>query len=107
MWEDQDKPAEIFADYGFAYYFMSYLQSLGFDQSFFTAWHHNTANGIEGLEATLGDAGSAGTPTRPPVHRRGALTTCRWVPVPGSRRSPSMDPSRSSRQTAPNGWSAV
>jgi hypothetical protein len=61
MWEDQDKPGEIFADYGFAYYFMSYLQSLGFDQSFFTAWHHNTLNGIAGLEATLAASGSSET----------------------------------------------
>lgn len=61
VWEDQDKPAEIFADYGFAFYFMTYLQSLGYDQSFFTNWHHNPANGIEGLNSTLGSAGSSDT----------------------------------------------
>ena len=60
-WEDQDKPAEIFADYGFAFYFMTYLQSLGYDQSFFTTWHHNQANGVEGLNSTLGAAGSSDT----------------------------------------------
>ena len=61
LWEDQPNPAEIFEDYGFAYYFMTYLQSQGYDQAFFTAWHHNPANGIEGLNAALGDAGSSDT----------------------------------------------
>jgi len=61
LWEDQPNPAEIFEDYGFAYYFMTYLNSLGYDQDFFTAWHHNPENGIAGLDATLGTAGSADT----------------------------------------------
>lgn len=61
LWEDQPNPAEIFEDYGFAYLFMTYLQSLGFDQAFFTAWHHNPENGIAGLNSTLGSVGSADT----------------------------------------------
>jgi len=61
LWEDQPNPAEIFEDYGFAYYFMTYLNSLGYDQDFFTAWHHNPENGIDGLNATLSAAGSTDT----------------------------------------------
>jgi Immune inhibitor A peptidase M6 len=61
LWEDQPNPAEIFEDYGFAYYFMTFLNSQGYDQAFFTAWHHNTENGIEGLNSTLSAAGSSDT----------------------------------------------
>lgn len=61
LWGDQPNPAEIFEDYGIAYYFMTYLDSLGYDQAFFTAWHHNPENGIAGLNSTLAAAGSADT----------------------------------------------
>jgi hypothetical protein len=61
VWEDQPNPAEIFEDYGFAYFFMLYMQSHGYDQSFFTAWHHNGLNSIEGLNATLASVGSSDT----------------------------------------------
>lgn len=61
VWEDQPNPADTFADYGIAYYFVTYLSSLGYDQDFFTAWHHNPENGIEGLESTLGATGSSDT----------------------------------------------
>lgn len=61
LWEDQPNPAEIFEDYGFAYYFMTYLQSQGYGQDFFTAWHHNTENGIAGLNSALAAVGSSDT----------------------------------------------
>jgi hypothetical protein len=61
LWEDQPNPAEIFEDYGFAYYFMTFLNSLGYGQDFFTAWQHNPENGIAGLDSTLSAAGSSDT----------------------------------------------
>ena len=61
VWEDQPNPEEIFEDYGFAYYFMLYMQSRGYDQAFFTAWHHNGLNSIAGLNATLASVGSTDT----------------------------------------------
>ena len=61
LWEDQPNPAEIFEDYGFAYYFMTYLHSQGYGQDFFTAWQHNPENGIAGLNSTLSAFGSADT----------------------------------------------
>ncbi len=60
VWEDQG-PLEILADYGHAYYFMTYLQSQGYDQAFFTEWAHNPLNGIDGLNDTLASNGSADT----------------------------------------------
>ena len=59
-WGDQGA-VEILEDYGFAYYFMTYLRSRGYGQDFFTAWHHNTLQGIEGLNDTLADFGSSDT----------------------------------------------
>jgi hypothetical protein len=61
VWEDQPGPAEIFEDYGFAYFFMTYMQSQGYGQSFFTAWHHNQLNSIAGLNDTLAAFGSSDT----------------------------------------------
>jgi hypothetical protein len=52
LWEDQG-PTEVLEDYGFAYMFMQYLYDHGYDQAFFTAWHHNPLNGIDGLNDTL------------------------------------------------------
>ncbi|MEX1104406.1 MAG: hypothetical protein WED87_09155, partial [Dehalococcoidia bacterium] len=60
VWEDQG-PLEILADYGHAYYFMTYLQSQGYDQAFFTSWAHNPLNGIDGLNDTLATVGSSDT----------------------------------------------
>jgi hypothetical protein len=59
-WEDQG-PDEILADYGFAYFFMNFVNSRGLGQDFFTSWQHNQANGIAGLDAALADAGSSET----------------------------------------------
>jgi hypothetical protein len=59
-WEDQGGD-EILADYGFAMYFMNYLESQGLDKDFFTSWFHNAGNGIAGLENALGDAGDSRT----------------------------------------------
>jgi hypothetical protein len=56
-WGDQGD-GEILADYGHAYYFMTYLRSQGYGQSFFTNWAHNPLNGIDGLDDTLADVGS-------------------------------------------------
>jgi hypothetical protein len=61
VWEDQPNPAEIFEDYGFAYYFMTFMRSQGYGQSFFTAWHHNPLNSIAGLNDTLASVGSSDT----------------------------------------------
>jgi hypothetical protein len=61
LWEDQPNPAEIFEDYGFAYYFMTFLHSQGYGQDFFTAWQHNPENGIAGLNSTLAAFGSTDT----------------------------------------------
>lgn len=60
VWGDQGD-GQILADYGHAYYFMTYLDSLGYDQAFFTSWAHNPLNGIEGLNDALADAGSPDT----------------------------------------------
>ena len=38
---------------------MLYMQSQGYDQAFFTAWHHNGLNSIAGLNATLAAVGSS------------------------------------------------
>jgi hypothetical protein len=59
-WGDQGD-AEILADYGFAMYFMNYVNSQGFGKAFFHAWQHNPANGIDGLNAALAAAGSTQT----------------------------------------------
>jgi hypothetical protein len=40
---------------------MTYLQSQGYGQAFFTGWAHNPLNGIEGLDDSLDDAGSSDT----------------------------------------------
>lgn len=61
VWEDQPGAAEIFEDYGFAYFFMTYMQTQGYGQSFFTAWHHNPLNSIAGLNDTLATFGSSDT----------------------------------------------
>ena len=55
-WGDQGD-LEILEDYGNAFYFMTLLNSRGYGQDFFTAWHHNEANGIAGLDAALSAAG--------------------------------------------------
>ena len=60
LWGDQGDD-EILADYGFAMYFMNYVRSQGFGKEFFHAWHHNPANGIDGLNATLAAVGSSKT----------------------------------------------
>ena len=60
IWGDQGDD-EILADYGFAYYFMNLVHSQGFGKEFFHAWHHNPANGIDGLNATLASSGSSKT----------------------------------------------
>jgi hypothetical protein len=60
LWEDQGSD-EILEDYGFAYVFMSYLLDHGYGQDFFKAWHHNTLNGIAGLDDTLATFGSDDT----------------------------------------------
>jgi len=59
-WGDQGDD-EILADYGFAMYFMNLVHSQGFGRDFFHAWHHNPANGIDGLNATLASFGSGKT----------------------------------------------
>lgn len=59
-WGDQGD-AEILADYGFAMYFMNYVNSQGFGKSFFRSWQHNAGNGIDGLNAALAAAGSPKT----------------------------------------------
>jgi Immune inhibitor A-like, MAM domain len=60
IWEDQGD-LEILADYGHAYYFMTYLNGQGYGQDFFSSWHSNPLNGIEGLDDALADAGSSDT----------------------------------------------
>lgn len=52
LWEDQG-PAEVLADYGFAYSFMVYMLDHGYGMDFFLAWQHNPLNGIAGLNDTL------------------------------------------------------
>lgn len=59
-WGDQGS-VEILADYGFAYYFMTYLLSQGYGQQFFLDWAHNTDVGIQGLDSSLSAAGSTDT----------------------------------------------
>jgi hypothetical protein len=59
-WEDQG-PNEVLEDYGFAYQFMLYLLGHGYDQDFFTDWHHNTLNGIAGLDDTLATMSASAT----------------------------------------------
>jgi hypothetical protein len=59
-WGDQGD-LEILADYGAAGTFMTYLQSQGYGQDFFKAWHHGEANGIDGLDDALASAGSSDT----------------------------------------------
>ena len=59
-WGDQGDD-EILADYGFAMFFMNFVNSQGFGQDFFRAWQHNQANGIAGLNATLASFGSGST----------------------------------------------
>lgn len=63
VWGDQGglDSAEIFEDYGFAYFFMTYVWSQGYGQDFFTAWHHNPVNSRDGLNATLAAFASADT----------------------------------------------
>jgi len=60
-WGDQGDD-EILADYGNAMYFMNYVHSQpGLNKAFFTAWQHDPANGIEGLDSALGAVGSGST----------------------------------------------
>ncbi len=59
-WGDQGDD-EILADYGFAMYFMNFVNSQGYDQDFFHAWQHTAANGIDGLNEALAAAGSSDT----------------------------------------------
>lgn len=59
-WEDQGD-LEILADYGHAYYFMTYLLGRGHEQGFFKNLVNNPLNGIEGLNDTLAAAGSSDT----------------------------------------------
>ncbi len=60
VWGDQGD-GQILADYGHAFFFMEYLYKHGYGKSFFTAWHHNQGNGIDGLNASLAAAGSTDT----------------------------------------------
>jgi hypothetical protein len=59
-WGDQGD-GEILADYGFAMYFMNFVNSQGFGKDFFRSWQHNAGNGIDGLNAALAAAGSSST----------------------------------------------
>ncbi|HEY4668552.1 MAG TPA: hypothetical protein VIH05_02120 [Tepidiformaceae bacterium] len=59
-WEDQGS-LEILADYGHAYYFMTYLQGRGHGQAFFKSLVDNPLNGIDGLNDSLAAAGSTDT----------------------------------------------
>jgi hypothetical protein len=60
VWGDQGD-GQILADYGHAFYFMTYLLKHGYGQSFFKAWQHNPGNGIDGLNSALAAAGSTDT----------------------------------------------
>ncbi len=60
VWEDQGDD-EILEDYGFAYYFMNFVNGQGYGQSFFKTWQHDPGNGIDGLDATLAAAGNGDT----------------------------------------------
>jgi hypothetical protein len=60
VWGDQGDD-EILSDYGFAFYFMNLVASQGYGQSFFNAWQHNAANGIDGLDAALTAASASDT----------------------------------------------
>jgi hypothetical protein len=57
-WGDQGD-GEILTDYGFAMFFMNYVNSQGFGKDFFHAWQHNPENGIDGLNSTLAAFGSS------------------------------------------------
>ncbi|MCI0584239.1 MAG: immune inhibitor A [Chloroflexi bacterium] len=59
-WEDQGGD-EVLADYGFAMFFMNFVNSQGFGRDFFHAWHHTQADGIAGMNAALAAAGSGDT----------------------------------------------
>jgi len=59
-WEDQGDD-EVLADYGFAMFFMNFVNSQGFDRDFFNAWHHTQADGIAGMNAALAAVGSGDT----------------------------------------------
>jgi len=58
VWGDQGN-GEILTDYGFAMFFMNYVNSQGFGRDFFHAWQHNPGNGIDGLNSTLAAFGSS------------------------------------------------
>ena len=58
IWGDQGD-GEILTDYGFAMFFMNYVNSQGFGRDFFHAWQHNPGNGIDGLNSTLAAFGSS------------------------------------------------
>jgi hypothetical protein len=59
-WGDQGDD-EILADYGFAMFFMNFVNSQGFGRDFFNAWHHTQADGIAGMNAALVASGSGDT----------------------------------------------
>jgi hypothetical protein len=59
-WGDQGDD-EILADYGFAMYFMNFVNSQGYGKDFFHAWQHTAANGIDGMNEALAAAGSSDT----------------------------------------------
>jgi hypothetical protein len=56
-WGDQGD-GEILADYGAAMYFMNFVESQGYGQSFFQDWFNEPLNGIDGMNATLAGHGS-------------------------------------------------
>jgi hypothetical protein len=59
-WGDQGD-GEILTDYGFAMYFMNYVNSQGLGKDFFHAWQHDPGNGIDGMNSALATYGGGKT----------------------------------------------
>ncbi len=70
LWGDQGGP-EILCDYGAAYLFMQYLESL-YGEAFLTELHRNDLHGLEGLQAVLDQFG-AGVTAQETIHNWAAM----------------------------------